>query len=255
MNIETYLTTAKTPESRFVYKSGLGDFLEKTYNNKSIELSISDNSFSEEGLTLILNKSINAVLNSGIFSEKHADILIKRTGINGEGIYTLDEIGGRYNLSRERIRQCEQRAFRQLRQDKIKLGKEFEKNLLIEYFRQNPEAAFEVYRQKDELYTANLGLTSNIAYLTEEVVKLKSELGQTVKEQQYQSRQNILSQSVETLELSVRSSNLLKNAGIKTIIELQGKSEKELSKLGFGRKSINEIKEVLADDLLGLNNS
>ncbi len=55
-----------------------------------------------------------------------------------------------------------------------------------------------------------------------------------------------LSKSVDELELSVRASNCLKNAQIKTIAELVQKTEHEMLKTkNFGRKSLNEIKEML----------
>jgi DNA-directed RNA polymerase subunit alpha len=55
-----------------------------------------------------------------------------------------------------------------------------------------------------------------------------------------------LDKSVEELELSVRSYNCLKNANIRTIRELVQKSEAEMLKTkNFGRKSLNEIKEIL----------
>ncbi len=57
-----------------------------------------------------------------------------------------------------------------------------------------------------------------------------------------------LDKSVEELELSVRSYNCLKNAGIKTIKELVQKTETEMLKTkNFGRKSLNEIKEILSE--------
>lgn len=57
--------------------------------------------------------------------------------------------------------------------------------------------------------------------------------------------ENLL-KNVEELELSVRASNCLKNANIKTIAELVQKSEYEMLKTkNFGRKSLNEIKEIL----------
>jgi len=57
---------------------------------------------------------------------------------------------------------------------------------------------------------------------------------------------------VEDLELSVRSANCLKNAGINLIGELVQKSEAEMLKTkNFGRKSLNEIKEILAEQGLG----
>jgi DNA-directed RNA polymerase subunit alpha len=56
-----------------------------------------------------------------------------------------------------------------------------------------------------------------------------------------------LSKSVDEMELSVRSYNCLKNANIRTIGELVQKTEAEMLKTkNFGRKSLNEIKEILA---------
>jgi DNA-directed RNA polymerase subunit alpha len=56
----------------------------------------------------------------------------------------------------------------------------------------------------------------------------------------------ILSTPVEQLELSVRSSNCLKNANIKTIGELTRKTEDDIAKTrNFGKKSLQEIKEKL----------
>ncbi|HBH86341.1 MAG TPA: DNA-directed RNA polymerase subunit alpha [Syntrophaceae bacterium] len=53
---------------------------------------------------------------------------------------------------------------------------------------------------------------------------------------------------VDDLELSVRSANCLKNAGINLIGELVQKTEAEMLKTkNFGRKSLNEIKEILAE--------
>jgi DNA-directed RNA polymerase subunit alpha len=57
-----------------------------------------------------------------------------------------------------------------------------------------------------------------------------------------------LKRSVEELELSVRSYNCLKNADIKTIADLVQKTEAEMLKTkNFGRKSLNEIKEILSE--------
>jgi len=57
-----------------------------------------------------------------------------------------------------------------------------------------------------------------------------------------------LYRSVDELELSVRSANCLKNAGIKLIGELVSRSEAEMLKTqNFGRKSLNEIKDVLSE--------
>jgi DNA-directed RNA polymerase subunit alpha len=62
-----------------------------------------------------------------------------------------------------------------------------------------------------------------------------------------------LYRSVEELELSVRSANCLKNANIVKIFQLVSKTEAEMLKTkNFGRKSLNEIKEVLSEMDLSL---
>lgn len=64
--------------------------------------------------------------------------------------------------------------------------------------------------------------------------------------------ENLL-RSVDELELSVRSYNCLKNSNIRTIAELVQKTEAEMLKTkNFGRKSLNEIKEILAEMGLSL---
>lgn len=62
-----------------------------------------------------------------------------------------------------------------------------------------------------------------------------------------------LYRSVDELELSVRSANCLKNADITRIYQLVAKTEAEMLKTkNFGRKSLNEIKEVLSEMDLSL---
>ncbi len=61
---------------------------------------------------------------------------------------------------------------------------------------------------------------------------------------------------VETLNLSVRSFNCLKRAGISKVSELLDLTEDEIMKMrNFGRKSLDEIKQVLAERGLTLRQS
>lgn len=63
----------------------------------------------------------------------------------------------------------------------------------------------------------------------------------------------LLNTPVDELELSVRSSNCLKNANIKTIGELTRKTEDDIAKTrNFGKKSLTEIKEKLLEWNLNL---
>ncbi|MCL4557539.1 MAG: DNA-directed RNA polymerase subunit alpha [Deltaproteobacteria bacterium] len=57
----------------------------------------------------------------------------------------------------------------------------------------------------------------------------------------------LLNKNIDELEFSVRATNCLKNANIKTIGELVLKTEQEILQMkNFGRKSLSEIKDVLS---------
>jgi len=82
--------------------------------------------------------------------------------------------------------------------------------------------------------------------------QIVTEAVEEVDEEKMKMREK-LERSVEELELSVRSSNCLKQADIKTIGDLVQKSEAEMLKYrNFGRKSLKEIQDVLTDLGLGL---
>jgi DNA-directed RNA polymerase subunit alpha len=79
------------------------------------------------------------------------------------------------------------------------------------------------------------------------------EPAEEVKPVEEQKLNENLFRSVDELELSVRSANCLQNANIKTIGDLVLKTEAEMLKTkNFGRKSLKEIKEILAEMGLSL---
>ena len=62
--------------------------------------------------------------------------------------------------------------------------------------------------------------------------------------------------SIDDLDLSVRSNNCLRRAGINTVEELTQKSEEDMMKVrNLGRKSLDEVKKKLADLGLSLRKS
>jgi DNA-directed RNA polymerase subunit alpha len=65
-------------------------------------------------------------------------------------------------------------------------------------------------------------------------------------DEEFERMRELLNRSVDELELSVRSSNCLTSANLRTIGELVQKSESEMLKQrNFGRKSLKEIQEIL----------
>ena len=74
---------------------------------------------------------------------------------------------------------------------------------------------------------------------------------EVMKEADTESDDRILERTIEELDLSVRSYNCLKRAGINTVHDLTEKSEAEMMKVrNLGRKSLEEVKVKLID--LGL---
>lgn len=82
--------------------------------------------------------------------------------------------------------------------------------------------------------------------LTEEAQKVE-----IMVEKEEDQKEKVLEMTIEELDLSVRSYNCLKRAGINTVQELSTKSEEDMMKVrNLGRKSLDEIKLKLDD--LGL---
>ncbi|HEK86469.1 MAG: DNA-directed RNA polymerase subunit alpha [Candidatus Saccharicenans sp.] len=74
------------------------------------------------------------------------------------------------------------------------------------------------------------------------------------KEIPYLDKVDVLANTIDHLELSVRANNCLRAAGISYVYELVQKTEEELLETkNFGRKSLAEIKDTLNNLGLGLN--
>lgn len=74
-------------------------------------------------------------------------------------------------------------------------------------------------------------------------------------EKEEDKKEKVLEMTIEELDLSVRSYNCLKRAGINTVQELTHKSEEDMMKVrNLGRKSLEEVQEKLAELGLGLRN-
>jgi RNA polymerase primary sigma factor len=83
--------------------SDLGDFLEDKRTPSPVESLLTDD------LTAQVERALSGL------SEKEAQILRLRFGIGDEGEHTLEEVGQRFEVTRERIRQIEAKALRKLR--------------------------------------------------------------------------------------------------------------------------------------------
>ena len=73
----------------------------------------SDYDIERETYLLDLRRNLMASLDE--LTEREKNVLIYRTGFDGNDPMTLEEIGAKYNLTRERIRQIENKALKKLR--------------------------------------------------------------------------------------------------------------------------------------------
>lgn len=162
------------------------------------------------------------------FTPKEQRVLEFRFGLKGE-FKTLKQMGAYLGNAPERIRQIEQVALRKLKHHSRSL-----------YLRILTESSAQLLE---------CGLQQTIHALHEEKAKkLLDDINRGHKVVNFTAAQfQALARSVDEIEISVRAYNTLKNAGIKNIWELVQNNERDmLRSRNFGRKSIGEIKEILA---------
>ncbi len=81
------------------------------------------------------------------------------------------------------------------------------------------------------------------------------ESGKIISEKEDSKKESVLEMSIDELELSVRSYNCLKRAGINTVQELANKTPDEMMKVrNLGKKSLDEVLEKLKGLGLSLSN-
>ncbi len=104
INISRDLVSLETPVYNEKDSSVLGDFVEDTSTRQPEALMIEKS----------LKSDINEVL--ATLTDKEAEIIQFRFGLNGRSPLSLKEIGDRYSLTKERIRQIEKKAIKRLQQ-------------------------------------------------------------------------------------------------------------------------------------------
>ena len=109
----------------------------------------------------------------------------------------------------------------------------------------------------DKTITARDAISLSAKILTDHLslfVDLSDEIGAktTVVEKSETTQDKVLEMTIEELDLSVRSFNCLKRAGINTVADLVNTTEEDMMKVrNLGRKSYEEVVKKMAD--MGLN--
>ncbi|GAB4222253.1 MAG: RNA polymerase sigma factor RpoD/SigA [Spirochaetales bacterium] len=102
VSISRDLVSLETPVYAEKDSSSLGDFVEDVGFKHPEEIAIQES----------LKEDINKILRT--LSEKEAEIIQYRFGLNGRTPLSLKEIGEKYNLTKERIRQIEKKALKRM---------------------------------------------------------------------------------------------------------------------------------------------
>ncbi|MFQ3620868.1 MAG: RNA polymerase sigma factor RpoD/SigA [Spirochaetales bacterium] len=102
VNISRDLVSLETPVYAEKDSSSLGDFVEDVGFKHPEDVVIHES----------LKEDINKILKT--LSEKEAEIIQYRFGLNGRTPLSLKEIGEKYNLTKERIRQIEKKALKRM---------------------------------------------------------------------------------------------------------------------------------------------
>lgn len=134
--------------------------------------------------------------------------------------------------------------------DPARVGKRIDyESLTLEIWTTGAIRPMDALSQAAKIMRDHLGIFLNVVD-----EPLEKEQAPTKKEIPYLGQADVLAKTIDHLELSVRSNNCLRAAGIERIYELVQKTEEDLLKTkNFGRKSLAEIKETLGNLNLGLN--
>ena len=122
-DVSKYLDSAITQANRISLESLIEDCESQVYDYPP-ELSIEDNHVFEAATESLRSKEIQEVLST--LTSREEDVLRLRYGFDGRKPMTLEEVGLRYGVTRERIRQIEAKAIRKLNHpSRAKTLKEF----------------------------------------------------------------------------------------------------------------------------------
>ena len=116
--------------------------------------------------------------------------------------------------------------------------------LVLEVWTNGTITPEEALSQAAQLVQGHMDIYASLAEVEEPVLPPETEA-------EPEKEDSILDESIETLELSIRSMNCLKNANIRTLRDLVSRSEKEMVEIrNFGEKSLKEVRSKL--EVMGL---
>ena len=165
---------------------------------------------------------LNALIQKGILNERECFVIDKLY----KECCILEEVGKMLNITRERVRQIQMKAIHKLRYR--------EKYFLIGDYENLEDLAKKEYQKYLEERKIVWTYESALKFVQEHEIEVK-------KNPTY-----VMNLTIDELDLSVRSYNCLKRAGIKTVDDIVKTNVFGLMKIrNMGRRSLKEIVETL----------
>ncbi|ELR98047.1 RNA polymerase sigma factor, RpoD/SigA family [Gloeocapsa sp. PCC 73106] len=109
-----YLLELKRQSLSLNHRIGKGEDTELVDLLQDTEIQLPEDKISET----MMRQEISEVL-AEVLTERERDVISLRYGLTTDQAYTLDEVGGMFNLSRERVRQIQTKAMRKLRRPQV----------------------------------------------------------------------------------------------------------------------------------------
>jgi|SRR3989344_7654436 len=202
------------------------------------------------GYSELRKREINEILETLTHREKR--IIGMKFGLDGyDRSSTKVQIAHSLGITRNTVSTIEARAYRKLRHHTRYKRLKFVSGLItdsdIEACYAKVEAEAEAARWKEKLRPV---IKEEVLH---EMVRGDPNLQQRLREIEEEHRdleteriQNLRGKNVEELELSLRTSNVLREARITTVGQLADKTDSDLLKYrNFGRKSLREVRDIL----------
>ena len=234
----------------FINQTGLGDLVSLTFGEDTRDFKY----YGLHEMRVLNGKDIKDKVLSSL-TEKEAEVLDLRYGLTG-GKCTREDVGIKFNCTKERIRVIEEKALKKLRHpsrsNKIKntgIDSDREEQFIRKYFEHHDIFSFadsdglddNVKSELLEIYNDGIR-ESKIKIEKEEAAKKR--IASKVEAYSYSRK---IEDLLGKLDLSVRSFNCLKRAGINTVGDLLALSEEEIRNIrNMGAKCANEVLEKIA---------
>tara|TARA_Y100000310_G_scaffold269052_1_gene281979 strand:- start:2275 stop:3441 length:1167 start_codon:yes stop_codon:yes gene_type:complete len=179
-------------------------------------------------------------------TDLEVDVISRRFGLEGERSMSFDELADSYEVTPERIRQVEAKALRKLRHPS---RSKYLRPLASPATPDAIEAHLEelkMQKERNEWYEA---LEPEIRRKVLNEVATDSQLFRSLQAQREKGLGDVGMTSVDELELSVRTANVLQNLNVRNFQDIMEISHSDfLRGKNAGRKSLNELRTVLLDD-------